>query len=90
MTAASNPTIDKRYPGRDLGDEYLIYDDAGDRVHVLNATAREIYLLCDGDRSEGEMARELMSRYDVSEDVALRDIRETLDDLIERGLVSRS
>ena len=27
--------------GRDLGDEYLFYDRDGDRVHVLNETARE-------------------------------------------------
>ena len=47
---------------RDLGDEFLFYDRDGDRVHVLNGVAREVFLLCDGNRTKsmtgGESKRE--------------------------------
>ena len=58
---AQHPTPAPDVKGTDLGDEYLFYDRDNDRVHVLNATAREIFLLCDGSRTADEIAAELAS-----------------------------
>ena len=73
--------------GQDLGDEYLFYDRDTDRVHVLNATAREIYLLCDGERAEGDLARELVARYGIDEAMARNDVGEVLAQLYALKLV---
>jgi len=82
------PVRTGRIAGKDLGDEYVFYDRSGDRVHVLNATARAVYLLCDGTRSVEEIAGEITAEYDVDGDTALRDVRETVRQLVELGLVA--
>ena len=74
--------------GRDLGDEYLFYDRDHDRIHVLNVTAREIFLLCDGEHTEDEIGEIVAKRFDVEEDKARVDARELVRALIELGLVS--
>jgi pyrroloquinoline quinone biosynthesis protein D len=76
-------------PCTDLGDEYLFYDREQDRVHVLNGTAREIFLLCDGSRSEEEIGREMADRYRLDVETALRDARDTIGRLVELGLLER-
>lgn len=78
----------ERIPGKDLGDEYVFYDAAGDSVHVLNATARSVYLLCDGTRSIEEVARTIAGEYDVDEETALRDVKDTVARLVELGILS--
>jgi PqqD family protein of HPr-rel-A system len=74
--------------GQDLGDEYLFYDREGDRVHVLNSTAREIYLRCDGARTAAELAAELVERYGIDEATAQRDVADVLSQLRELGLIA--
>jgi PqqD family protein of HPr-rel-A system len=74
--------------GQDLGDEYLFYDRAGDRVHVLNSTAREIYLRCDGARTADELAAELVAHYGIDEAAARRDVAQVLAQLRELGLIT--
>lgn len=82
MTSAC-PTPMGGLTGRDLGDEYLFYDHECDRVHVLNGTAREIFLLCDGSRSEEELVHRLVERFHVDETTARRDVSETVRRLID-------
>ena len=41
---------------RDLGNEIVIHDAANGNVHVLNETAREVFLACDGTRDRGQLA----------------------------------
>ena len=72
---------------RDLGDELLAYDRANGRVHVLNATAREIHLLCDGSRTLEEIAGELVDIYGIDVETALRDLTATIERFVKLGLV---
>ena len=73
--------------GTDLGDEYLFYDRERDRVHVLNGTAREIFLLCDGSRTEVEVESAFAEKYGDERDRARSDARETIRQLYELGLL---
>ena len=57
------------------------------RMHVLNRTARELYLLCDGKRSMGELVREFASRFDVDEAIARQDAGEAIEHLVSLGLI---
>lgn len=74
--------------GRDLGDEYLIYDRPNDRVHVLNATAREILLLCDGGRTTDQIVAAVVEKYGVDEEIARHDTEQTLRELSDLGALS--
>lgn len=73
--------------GRDLGDEYLFYDQGSDRVHILNGTARSILMLCDGKRTVKEIAAAIATEYSVEEKTALQDAAEAIEQLVELGLI---
>ncbi len=83
------PRPSRRFLEKDLGEEYLFLRPEGDRFHVLNGSAREIYLLCDGSRTVEEIAAEILARYRVDERTAARDVEEALRGLAEIGLVDR-
>ncbi len=83
--ATQNPTPASE--GTDLGDEYIFYDRGGDRVHVLNGTAREIFLLCDGTRTEEEIVEAFTAKFDVEKATARQDTLETLGQLRQLGLL---
>ncbi len=76
--------------GKDLGDEYLFYDRDHDRVHVLNGTAREIYLLFDGERTEAEVAGTLAATYGIGADLAREDTSRLVEELAGLGLIEWS
>ena len=73
---------------KDLGEEYLFYDKSGNRVHVLNGTARCIYLLCQGDRTVDEVIAEVVTLYEVDSATARDDARETIESLVRLGLLT--
>ena len=81
------PVACSAFKSRDLEEEFLFYDSSGDQVHVLNGTAREIFLLCDGNRRPEEIAESMVERFEVEPEQALADINETVDRLIEIGLL---
>lgn len=73
--------------GSDLGDEYVLRAGPDRRVHVLNASAREVYLLCDGTRDRGEIARALADAFDVPLERALRDAHDAVAEMVGLGLL---
>jgi len=87
MTTAQTPKPTGTFDGTDLGDEYLFYDRENDKVHVLNSTAREIFLLCDGERSEDDIADALAETYDLDKATAGKDTQETLNRLYDLGVL---
>lgn len=88
MRADDRPTKTDRYMVKDLADELLLYDAEGAKVHVLNATMREIYLRCDGQHSVDDLARSLVAEFDVDEATAKKDTIEVLQQLIDLEIVS--
>lgn len=72
---------------KDLGDEFMFYDAAGDAVHVLNGTAREVYLLCDGRRRIEDIVRAVVERYEVDEATARGDVGEVIERLLGLGVL---
>jgi PqqD family protein of HPr-rel-A system len=75
---------------RDLGDECLFYDHTGDQLHVLNGSARAIFLLCDGTRTEDQVAREFADQYEIEHEAAVQDARDLIAQLLELGILARS
>jgi PqqD family protein of HPr-rel-A system len=56
-------------------------------VHVLNNTAARIWELCDGSHSLEQIAASLCEQYDVSEEEAGTDVRNTLEKLAKLGVI---
>jgi hypothetical protein len=70
---------------KDLGDEFLFYDSDGERIHVLNGTARHIFVLCDGKNSIDDMVHILVAEYEIDEETARHDTIEVLELLTGLG-----
>ena len=88
--SSSKPRRADGFTGKDLGDEYVILDRAGDRFYQLNGTAREIYLLCDGSRTPDDIARALADSYDVTLETSRRDTAKTIEELQRAGILALS
>ena len=75
---------------KDLGDEILFFDEGGDRIHVLNRTAREIYVLCDGAHSVRDVVEAMRKRFGEHPDPEEIDVdvRSTVEHLISLGVLS--
>jgi hypothetical protein len=67
-------------------DGYVIYDAPNDRVHFLNATGAILLELCDGTRTEADMAEFLATSFGLPEQ-PLEPVRECLSALVSHGLV---
>lgn len=72
----------------DLDDELLVYDATTKQVHVLNATAKLIWSLCDGDHTTKEIAETIRQEFAVAAGIDLHeDVRRMLEGFRENGLV---
>jgi len=89
MTVApeTRPQQLDRFLGKDLGDEFVFYDAAGEQVHILNSTARKIYMLCDGSHTMQEIIQTLIADCEIDEATARGDADETIQNLAALGLV---
>lgn len=88
MNRTDRPARTDRHTTRDLGDELLLYDAAQDRMHVLNDTARDICLRCDGRHSVDDLVAAIVSAYEIDESTARRDVERALEQLLQLGVVT--
>lgn len=88
MAETARPRPADGVRGKDLGSEYMFYDEDGDQHHILNGTAREIFLLCDGTRTEDEVVRELLPQFEVDEVTLRRDVSDIIEDLVKLKLLT--
>ena len=71
---------------RDLGSEMILYDQSSETFHVLNATARQIWLWVEEDG----VAQRLMGLFPEEDPERIqRDVLRTLDEMDKIGLVQR-
>ena len=71
----------------DLGEEFLAYDREHNRVHVLNATARDILMRCDGQSSLQQLADQIAEVYEVDVAKASDDLHATIEQFAALGLI---
>ena len=70
-----------------IGDEVMLYDSGNEKIHVLNNSAYAIWQLCDGKNSLADMCEQLTVQYDDSSLDLIDDIRATIDEFIQKGLL---
>lgn len=72
----------------DFGSEVMIYDPRSDLYHFLNATARQIWQLCDGSHGIDDMVDDVLKTFpQVPETQVRRDVERVVQDFVEKGLV---
>ena len=70
-----------------LGDELLLYTPEMAKAFSLNHSAQAVWNLCDGQRTVVEISQDLARRYDAAPDQLLGDVKETVLQLRELGLL---
>ncbi|RKY62474.1 MAG: hypothetical protein DRP95_01495 [Candidatus Latescibacterota bacterium] len=80
-----SPYFDSRPDGDGL---VLVPLGGGEPVYRLNRVAGAIWEACDGRHNPKQIAEMLTRRFEVSEDVCLRDTLELLSVLYQEGLIS--
>jgi hypothetical protein len=63
---------------REVDGEVLVLDSVADRIHQMNATASLIWQLAVRGMDPVEIAKVLENQFEVNNDIALTDVRETL------------
>jgi Coenzyme PQQ synthesis protein D (PqqD) len=72
---------------QNVDQELLILDQGSGVIHQLNPTATLIWQKCDEGLSAPQMAQLLAQKYEIEEDVARKDVVETLEKLKALNLV---
>ena len=75
---------------REIENECILYDPDGKLVHIVNATARDVWNLCDGRHTLEAIALKLYEEYDVEMSVLKKDVQKIISDLERIGLLSFS
>jgi hypothetical protein len=70
----------------EVADGWLIFDAPNDRVHFLNPTGAILLELCDGTRSEADLAEFLATSFGLAER-PVEPVRECLSALQAQGLI---
>jgi len=65
----------------------ILFDHRSARFMSLNPVAWEIWKLCDGSHSTGDIADAITQIFEVSGDQASEDVLEVLGDMESRGLI---
>ncbi|MBN1891141.1 MAG: PqqD family protein [Thermoflexales bacterium] len=79
--------IDGAFLHRQIEGETFIAALDGSASFMLNPVGSLIWELADGQHSLAQIAAVVCDRCEVTPEVALRDVRELAEELVERGLV---
>lgn len=72
----------------EVGGDISIYNPATEQVTILNGTASDVWLLCDGDHTADQIVSLLAASYEIPEAEIREQVHEAIDRLYESGLLS--
>ena len=76
---------------KEMGHEAILYSDEDEAIHVLNPTARRIWVLCDGQHDVEAIERDLREKFQVPEEHDVRtDVLFTLESFQKKNLLEGS
>jgi hypothetical protein len=90
MTGSEAATVYRRSPAvavEDFGERSLVLHCTNLEVIELNATARDVLKLLDGQASPREVADSITERYDTTPETALQDIQAIIVEMENLNLV---
>jgi len=71
-----------------VNDELVVLDQANEKIHRLNETAAFLWHQCDGTCTEKEIAERVMQKFDVTADVAHKDVTRFIGEFATLGLLA--
>ena len=75
---------------RQVGTDLILYDLINKTLHVLNVTAAKVFQLCDGLRTEEEIAHALSESFDDANPVQIyHDVKRTLNVFKVKNIVTQ-
>lgn len=69
------------------GDQLVLYDPRGDRVHILNLAAAAVFDLCDGRTPVAEIVKAVEAVIPAESFDCAREVPRILSELLEQGLL---
>ncbi len=81
------PVLVESLVARTIGEETVILNQSGDKLHTLNETGSFIWSLIDGRRSLGDIYARMKDEYDLPADGAESELKAFVRELAERGIV---
>jgi len=73
---------------RRVGSEWVLFDAARDRAHVLNLTAVVVWSYCDGEHEPAAMAEAIVAEIPAPDPASIRgDIEDVLRRFATEGLL---
>lgn len=89
ITVAGCPRARADLVLQEVGNEGMLYDRAGERIHILNVTALAIWKACDGSRDVDAIQAAVSRRFSHVEGHDIRrDIEKLLTEFEQRGLLA--
>ena len=86
--SAKGPLRKEGVLSRQLGEEWILYDQEKGVVHIINATAERVWDLCDGDHDRDDIVKCLQDAYLVSAGAAVSgDVDTIIQDFSAHGLL---
>lgn len=73
---------------RQADNENVVYDPETGAVHILNATATAIWVLCDGETTPDEMVEAICELSGLPREVVVEDLRRILLQFEEADILS--
>ncbi|GBD37767.1 Coenzyme PQQ synthesis protein D [bacterium HR37] len=71
----------------ELEGEIILFDSRTKNTYVLNQIAGVIWDLCDGENTPAQISLEISSALKVDSEVVLNDVLNTIEYMLEKGLV---
>ena len=68
-------------------DGFVLYDPAGERIHLLNEAARFVWQRCEAGTTLAEIVAEASGSADLPLETAAAHVRDALRLLLDRGLL---
>jgi len=72
---------------QDIGDEAMVYDSDGEKIHVLNHSALAIWKFCDGKNTCDDIYKKMSELYPDAGIELSDDIKSTINELKIKGLL---
>jgi len=87
MKSAQKPQALETLEIRVVGDESIVHDPTNDKLHVLNSTAAKILKLCDGNRTQSDIANALCAEMNGDAPTVAQDVERIIGQFSELGLI---
>lgn len=88
-SSAGCPKIRDGLVFRQLDEEWVVYDGAGEKLHVLNRSAAIVWLFCTGDNTVDKVIDSVANAFELQqprEDFE-NDVRRTIGEFAEKDLL---